>query len=126
MSLFDTDLIKHSFNLSSYTIVEGADSSIYFEGSYGCLFKKEVYYKDGYFIGIRGVIDMIGKIPIDYLHEYKNGNIRPILRFIKYYTTKHCSFHIEESQDKYTFIFATHGWEYWMCGIKCVINVYAR
>lgn len=123
MSLFDTNLVKRPFTLSSYTIVEGVDSTMYFASNYHRIFKKEVYYKDGYFVGISGVIDMIGKIPIDYLHEYKNGIARPIRRFIKNYTTKDSSFYIKESQGKYTFVFEARDGVY---NAKCIINVYAR
>ena len=132
MSLFDTNLVEQTFTLSSYTILESTNSTSYWDSDYRQLFAAEVYQKAKQFIGAHGIIDVIGKIPIDYLSEYKNGNERPIRRFIKRYINPHVSFHIEESQKRYSFIFEINDADHldffgeYQRIIKCIINVYAR
>jgi hypothetical protein len=127
MGVFDIDLAEKPFTLSAYSIVQSGLSYIA-AWDYKAMFKESVYIRAGEFIGADGVIDVIKKIPIEYLHELKHNNQRPILSYLKHYTTKQTKITIKESQNRYTFEFqrsSTSNARLWY-GPCLIINVYAR
>lgn len=125
MGIFDTNIIEQPLTLSSYSILPGVDNSVYFDIFYEELFTKEVCWKGDVFLGIHGIIDKIGKMPIDYLYEFKQGNTRPILNFLKPYTRKGTRIKIIKTQNKFKFKFQNTTKSGYF-DIICAVNVYTR
>lgn len=122
MGIFDTNIIEKPLTLSAYTILPCADEKALFgDFYYENIFKEDVLMKDGDWMGMKGVIEHIGNIPLECLSEFKRGNKRLLLNLLKSYVKSGIRVYVVYESYKFKFKFLIPKTYY-----ACVINVYTR
>ena len=122
MSIFNTNIIEQPLTLSAYTILPCTDEyAIFGDFFYENIFKEDVLRKNGDWMGMKGVIEHIGNLPIECLSEFKRGNKRLLLNLLKSYVKSGIKVHVIHESYKFKFKFLIPKSCY-----GCVINIYTR
>ena len=125
MGVFDTNIVEQPLTLSSYAMFPGADNKVEWQAFYKNIFKDTVLFKyDGdsrYWVGVHGVIEQLGELPIDCLTRFNIGDKTYLLNALKSYVNNGVRISVVQESNKFKLRFKSP-----VDNDICVINIYTR